>query len=337
MEKLTQPKVSVVIPVYNVEKYLEECIKSIQNQTLKELEIICVNDGSPDGSLAILERLAKDDDRIVIINQENAGAGAARNNGVKHARGKYIGFVDSDDSIEPNMYEEMYEKAEATDAEMVISGEIETTEGDNMTFPLAASEVKPEYLELGTFRAIEYPEILQNVFLWNRLYLRSFWMDNQLVIPEKRKFAEDVLICTQTSVLPKKVAYVKGPHYHYRNFREDSLSDTLAKSQKKLDYLIAVDETKKFLKSTGAYDFYAHNFLIFAVHLFIINQRRITNMKCHAEFFRGMADILDEDDFEVIDNTWVRNAYPEMIRALKTKNARAICRKNQIRCFFGRK
>ena len=94
-------KVSVIIPVYNVEPYLKQCMDSVVGQTLKDIEIICVDDGSTDGSLDILREYAAEDNRIQIIEQKNAGAGAARNNGMRHATGKYLSFLDSDDFFEP--------------------------------------------------------------------------------------------------------------------------------------------------------------------------------------------------------------------------------------------
>ena len=102
MEKI---KISVIIPVYNVEKYLRECLESILNQTFQDFEIICVDDGSTDRSLDILQEYKRKDDRFVILQQRHAGAGAARNHGLKLAEGKYIQFLDSDDYFEPTLLE----------------------------------------------------------------------------------------------------------------------------------------------------------------------------------------------------------------------------------------
>ena len=104
------PKVSVIIPVYNVEKYLRECLDSVVNQTIKDIEIICVNDGSTDGSLDILNEYCSNDDRFVIINQENQGLSVARNNGLNSASGDYIAFIDSDDYLLNNDYLEKFLK-----------------------------------------------------------------------------------------------------------------------------------------------------------------------------------------------------------------------------------
>lgn len=119
---MLQPKVSVIVPVYNVEKYLEKCISSLRNQTLEEIEIILVDDSSTDSSLEICHRAANEDSRIKVIHKANEGAGEARNAGLKIATGKYIGFVDSDDFVSEEMYQTLYTKAEKYGSDLVMSG-----------------------------------------------------------------------------------------------------------------------------------------------------------------------------------------------------------------------
>ena len=113
------PKVSVIVPVYNVEQYLEKCIDSICTQTLQDIEIICVDDGSTDSSPQILDTYAKKDSRIRVIHKGNAGYGAAMNTGMDAAKGEYIGIVESDDCILPQMYARLYETAKADDLDLV--------------------------------------------------------------------------------------------------------------------------------------------------------------------------------------------------------------------------
>ena len=113
-------KVSVIIPVYNTEEYLEECIDSVINQTLEEIEIICINDGSTDNSLEILNASAEKDRRIKVLSHENKGLGATRNVGIDLAKGEFIYFLDSDDFIDPNTLEETYSLAKEKDLDCVI-------------------------------------------------------------------------------------------------------------------------------------------------------------------------------------------------------------------------
>ena len=112
---------SIIVPVYNVENYLIRCLDSLVNQTLKEIEIICINDGSKDNSLNILEEYAKKDSRIIILNQENAGLSAARNAGMEIAKGEYIGFVDSDDWVDLDFFEKLYIAAKNNDCDIAVA------------------------------------------------------------------------------------------------------------------------------------------------------------------------------------------------------------------------
>lgn len=113
------PKVSIIIPTYNVEEYLRECMESVVNQTLRDIEIICINDGSTDGSLKILQEYAGRDDRIVLIDKMNEGYGVGMNTGIEHASGEYIGIVEPDDYVPPDMYEELYYTASENDLDFV--------------------------------------------------------------------------------------------------------------------------------------------------------------------------------------------------------------------------
>ena len=114
------PKVSVIIPVYNVEPYLRKCLDSVVNQTLRDIEIICVDDGSTDGSAAILSEYAAKDPRVKVLMHEHANAGAARNAGMSVATGEYLGFVDSDDWCDLTLFEKAYAKAKADNADVVL-------------------------------------------------------------------------------------------------------------------------------------------------------------------------------------------------------------------------
>ena len=119
---MVQPKVSVIVPVYNTEKYLKRCLDSILNQTLREVEIIIVDDGSKEECALLCDQFANTDLRIKVVHKQNAGLGFARNTGLEAATGEYVGFVDSDDYIEPQMFETMYETAKKHSADIAISG-----------------------------------------------------------------------------------------------------------------------------------------------------------------------------------------------------------------------
>ena len=165
---IENPKISVIIPVYNVEKFLRECLDSVVNQTMKDIEIICINDGSTDGSLDILKEYATKDDRIIVVNQTNGFAGSARNSGLKIARGEYIQFVDSDDYLELNACETAYKYALQYKADVVVWG--------YKNFPEQVGNVKNKRYTLkhkgvnvflGGLRSGRY---LCRDMIWNKLY-----------------------------------------------------------------------------------------------------------------------------------------------------------------------
>ncbi len=113
-------KISIVIPVYNVEKYLHQCLKSVINQTYKNLEIICINDGSKDNSLNILNEYLKKDNRIIIVNQKNSGVSSARNKGIRLSTGDFISFIDSDDYLDLNVYEKCVQRIIRDNSDIII-------------------------------------------------------------------------------------------------------------------------------------------------------------------------------------------------------------------------
>ena len=143
-----QPKVSVIIPVYNAEKYLRECLDSVVNQTLREIEIICVDDGSTDASLEILEEYAAKDNRVKVLRQQNQYAGVARNNGMAAASGEYYMFLDADDFFEPELLEELYTKAAELRADVCLCGadkfDVRTGEFQPAPWLLGLAQVKEQ-------------------------------------------------------------------------------------------------------------------------------------------------------------------------------------------------
>jgi glycosyltransferase involved in cell wall biosynthesis len=168
-------KVSVIIPVYNVEDYLEKCLDSVINQTLGDIEIICVNDGSTDNSPKILDRYAKLNSNIKVINKKNGGAGSARNFGLIHANGKYVGFVDSDDWISKDMYEKLYKNACEYDSDMVMCPihVVDTTCEANI--PYCSLEFFDESFNNRSFNHFDTKNFIFNISVTppNKIYRKS--------------------------------------------------------------------------------------------------------------------------------------------------------------------
>ncbi|MBQ6100231.1 MAG: glycosyltransferase [Methanobrevibacter sp.] len=189
-------KVSVVIPVYNVEEFLGECLDSITNQTLEDIEIICVNDGSKDKSLEILNEYASRDERITVIDQENGGHAVATNNGMKLAKGKYLFLMDSDDILDLNALEESYNVAEEKNVDFVIFQAInyymdtgKLIEAENYSMNEIAAHVGDSVFD---YRDVKDYVFDITVTPWSKLYNREFIEKNSITFPEGLVFDDNV-------------------------------------------------------------------------------------------------------------------------------------------------
>lgn len=202
------PLISVIIPIYNVEKYLVRCLDSVVNQTYTNLEIILVNDGTPDGSVAIAEAYQEKDKRIKLLHQENAGLSEARNTGIAAATGDYIAFLDSDDWLELDAYEYLLQLLVAHDADISIGGirrtevVVSETSSENRVELLTQKEYAQRYFKIGS-QEIHY-------YVWNKLYRRDIVAN---VKQPKGLYAEDVpstfmyILNTSKVVISDKVIY----------------------------------------------------------------------------------------------------------------------------------
>lgn len=232
------PKVSVIIPVYNTEKYLEECLNSVENQTLKDIEIICVNDGSTDKSLEILNNHANKDSRIKVISQENGGVSHARNTGMSKAKGKYIAFFDSDDILSPIAYEKMYDLAELHNSEVVKCEVLDFFEGNPLESDLKEyDDSKVKVFEVETSQQDPYSQLnYDNGVVWNKIYSRKFLLDNNLWFDEKIALAEDSMFNWLCGASVKKQVITYNILYFYRINRPGSImSDDYRNSKKRFD------------------------------------------------------------------------------------------------------
>lgn len=213
--------VSVIVPVYNVEDYLEECLESIVKQSYKNLQILLINDGSTDGSLDIARAFAKRDKRIRVITKENAGLGAARNTGVENATGKYIVFSDSDDIIPKDAYKDMLTALEHSGSDFV-TGTIYRFSKKGRDVPLWCQKLHAENRYGITIE--EYAEGLVNVYAVNKMYRRTFWDRLEMGYPEGVRY-EDQEPSTKIFLLAKKFDVIHADVYGYRQ-RDDNSSIT---------------------------------------------------------------------------------------------------------------
>ncbi len=213
-------KISIIVPVYQVEKYLEKCINSILAQTYKNLEIILVDDGSTDNCPAICDRFQAEDPRIKVIHQENGGLSHARNVGMEHATGDFIGFVDSDDWIEPNMYEVLMSALQETGADVAVCNRQVEYEDSK---PMQINQKSPEkklYSPEDALRKIFNGENSIFFYAWNKLYKRNVLADIEF---PKGKLHEDIPWTTQVIGNAKGIVSIDCPLYHYIK-RSESLT-----------------------------------------------------------------------------------------------------------------
>ncbi|WP_129618159.1 MULTISPECIES: glycosyltransferase family 2 protein [Bacteroides] len=211
IEQNLLPLVSVIVPVYNVEKYLKQCLDSLINQTLRNIEIICVNDASPDNSLTILREYEAKDCRVKIVDlKENLCIGGARNVGIKIAHAQYIAFLDSDDWVAVDMYEKLYLKAISTNADIVNCDYFEYySDNDIRTIVKYPKSVFDQVKEESNKHFI-----LQMPAAWHNLYKIGLFKSN-LLFPE-HTFYEDAAIMSTIFLLANRIVKVNIPLYYYR-------------------------------------------------------------------------------------------------------------------------
>lgn len=270
-------KVSVIIPVYNVEKYLEQCLQSVADQTLRDIEVICVDDGSTDNSFEIVKKFAEKDSRFIAVQQANGGAGAARNNGLRRARGKYLSFLDSDDFFDEKMLQEAYECAEKHSADFVVfqSDQFyeDQNEYKNVSWTLRYAEVPP-------YQPFSRRAMTDNIFkvfvgwAWDKLYNRQFVLDNNLWFQEQRT-SNDMLFVFSAVAIAKRIAYVeKGKILvHQRRDSSDSLSKTREKSWD--CFYKALIALRERLYAEGIYEEVEKDYINYALHFSLWNLNTI--------------------------------------------------------------
>lgn len=213
-------KISVIIPVYNVENYLAQCLESVIRQTFKDIEIICINDGSKDSSKEILEKYQQKDKRILIINKNNEGYGAACNAGLRLARGKYISIIEPDDFIDGKMYEDLYNLAVEHNADIVKSSFYEYKDTEiNSKESIVKINWSSEYnMPQKVFRIEDCSQFLYfHPSIWSCIYSHKFLTDNNIsFVEEKGAGWVDNPFQVQTLCIAQRIYYTDNAYYYYR-------------------------------------------------------------------------------------------------------------------------
>ncbi len=220
---MSDVKISAIMPVYNVEKFIGKCIESLQAQTLTEWELIAVDDGSPDNSGAICDEYAKNDSRITVIHKENGGAPSARNTAIPQAKGEYLYFVDSDDWAEPTMFEDMYKMAKENNAQLVVAGFfIDTYHSDTEFYTQKQTLPTKEFASQREFREYAHKMFDKNLLYtpWNKLFERKFIMDNDIRF--RNTFWDDFPFNLDVVRDVERVVLLEDCYYHFMRARADS-------------------------------------------------------------------------------------------------------------------
>lgn len=244
---MATPLISVIVPVYRVEEYLERCVKSILSQTYKNLEVILVDDGSPDQCPAICDACAEKDVRVKVIHQENKGLSGARNAGIDAASGEYLAFVDSDDYVSPHFIEELYQLLQDTGCAIgqcrfsYVKGDGLVEEGDS-AFCIYRGESLMEQLYGPEEKATCF------VVAWNKLYRAELFKETGIRYPEGR-IHEDEATTYRLFHEAKKLAFLDRALYGY--YTENGGSITSVFSAKRLQWLTAHEERIAFFKKNG--------------------------------------------------------------------------------------
>lgn len=222
--------VSIIIPIYNVEKYLIRCLDSIISQTFKDIQIICIIDGSPDKSIDICRKYAKDDYRIEIINQKNCGCAKARNKALTLVRGEYLCFVDPDDYINSNYIESLYNAAVANDADIAVAN-VQRIKGKSIKHRTIYTGIKVFKTRAEIFRAANCPPFYAVI---NKMYRTKLITDGNITFETGCSWCDDVRFCVDTLLAAKCMVTVGDAIYYYIR-RTGSISHSKLNNLKQLE------------------------------------------------------------------------------------------------------
>lgn len=265
IKKIEKDLISVIVPIYNVEDYLVECIESLIVQTYRNIEILLINDGSTDNCATIAKEFSERDCRVIYIEKSNGGLSEARNYGIYHSKGKYLTFVDSDDKVSSDYIANLYNAIQKHDSSIAIGGYLEFYERHN-------SIRNYEYLD----KVIPVEEALLNMYdiktygsifitAWGKLFHKSIFNDLEFAL---NKYHEDEFFHYKAYLKANSITYIDKPLYHYR-IRVGSImnnSDNVIIARKKLDVLSALDERIKLITSLRKYSVFLQKTEIFYVN-----------------------------------------------------------------------
>ena len=295
------PKVSVIIPIYNVEKYLRECLDSVVNQTLKDIEIICINDGSTDNSLAILEEYASKDSRIILLNQENQGQGVARNNGIKISKGEYTAFIDPDDWVELDYLEIAYKSFLDKKVDIIQFDQTICKENGEKKRTIHFNKFIKKYFKVTFYNndIFDWQFLNINDFsklplsAWDKMYSTEFLKRNKIFFAFNKR-AEDHIFSISSTLLAARILYFSKAFYNYRYRKGSSVN---VESDENFCIFENIQLLKEFLNKKNLYSTCYQAFTAYTINTLTMHYECIpTNSRI--TFLSKCKEILDEKDYK---------------------------------------
>lgn len=295
---MKEVKVSVIIPIYNTEKFLRKCVDSIINQTLQEIEIILINDGSTDNSHNIcLEYTEKYPEKIRYVNNKNMGCSATRNLGIKLAQGEYIAFVDSDDYVDKDMYEKLYLKTIKNKLDIVMCGILYHNLIEKVNYSVSPTKV------------INYYEYYKDSILIaspvNKIFKKNLIKENEILFPTNTHQGEDLVFCFKCLYFTRNVDYINKNFYHYQLHGRNSVFNL----ERKKDIILSFNEIYNFLLKNKNHDKYLSEIFYNLLNIHVIRSM----------FFLLLnKNIVSKDNFKKYKNIYLCEILK--IKYLKIKN-----------------
>lgn len=275
MNKTERPKVSVIIPVYNSEKFLNKCFSSIVNQTFKDFEVLIIDDGSTDSSTKIIEKFCNQNSNFYFERQTHSGQSVARNLGIQKANGDFLSFVDSDDFVHENFLHVLYSTAQNSDVDIVCCGMKLYYPQYNLSLPFPTKKLKSGVYESKTiFRKI-IEDIEINSFPWNKMFKRSLFLEHECKF--ENMYFEDMVLIPQLFFYANRVAIISDTVYNYSQHRESTVGSM---NKKKInDFIDSLKYIKVFLEKNRCYEEFKAEFNVRATKAKLINT--VTEFRSH--------------------------------------------------------
>ena len=282
-------EISVILPVYNSEDYLKECLDSLINQTFDDFEVLCINDGSSDNSLAILREYEKTDSRITVIDQENQGVAKTRNNGLSLVKGNYVYFMDGDDELDKNAFKKLHDNLASNGSDFCIMKVIFVNGVEKYKFP--AFDLEKEFSNVNfdkftfTYKDVK-SHVLNDLFApWLKMYKREFLTEYNFAFPDLKSYS-DAPFHVETMLKANKISFVPEYLYYYRE-NDDSLVHS---SSNTVNFFTLSDIIEHYLVENNYFDEFKDEFYTFKISKLVYYMGFTDSI----EYYSKSKDILDD-------------------------------------------